>query len=75
MVYINQLYETVEEMRNIYPFKDEDAAIELQPNVCTFGNNLVAVETMDKVTGVRILMQKPIKPKSVSMEDIKCQKR
>ena len=56
---VKQFYDGLDEMRKIYPFKDEETLIGTVPNQMSMIEEL-AIQTVDKDTGIRITMEKNI---------------
>lgn len=57
---VKEFLETLDEMRTVYPFKDEETFMcKIDPR--TFDcNNAISLRTVDEKTGVTIHMSKPV---------------
>lgn len=54
---VKQFYEGLNEMRRIYPFKDEETYMGTE-NPMSMSENRLTIRTEDKETGILIIMEK-----------------
>lgn len=54
---VKQFKDILEEMRNVYPFKDEKTFLSTH-GILSQGNNALEIHTEDEKTGVTIVMSK-----------------
>lgn len=54
---VKQFKDMIEEMRTIYPFKDEETRLSTH-NILTMNHTTLEVSTIDKETGIKIVMAK-----------------
>lgn len=68
MVTVDALYRTLEEMRGIYPFKDEETAFELEINPYLSTSSMVTIQTRDEGTDIHIQLTKDASKKAGGVE-------
>lgn len=58
MVTVDAIYKTLEKMRTIYPFKDEDTVFRMDRSMMRGEDSVVCIATLDEDTNVRIRLEK-----------------
>lgn len=56
---VKQFFDTLEEMRTIYPFKDDKTRLQTR-SMQNLGNNHLSIVTQDEETGIWIEMSKGV---------------
>lgn len=56
---VKQFKDALEEMKAIYPYKDDKTVIQTR-DIRTFGNNHLSIATKDEKTGILVEMSKSI---------------
>ena len=60
MITIKALKNTLEEMKNIYPYKDEKTMFRLGRNPIRCNDSVVEIKTIDEDTGIEVIMAKDV---------------
>lgn len=58
MIAVDALYKTLEEMRCIYPFKDEKTMFRMARNELRCAETVVEIKTVDEETEIEVIMAK-----------------
>ena len=58
MITVEALYNTLEEMKTIYPFEDDKTAFELNESAYMMTNSDVVIQTRDEKTDIHICLTK-----------------
>lgn len=58
MITVEALYKTLDEMKTIYPYKDEKTVFELTKNPYLDTDSVIKIETKDEETGIWVQLAK-----------------
>lgn len=57
---ISDVMKTIEEMRKVYPFENENSMIEITDDIVTREKGVIKIQTIDKESGTVVLLSKKI---------------
>lgn len=55
---VGAVYKTLEEMRGIYPYRDEETSFNVEHDICKCINSVISIRTIDKETGIIVNLSK-----------------
>ena len=57
MITVDAVLKSLEKMRKVYPFKNEDTVFRMDRDICSCGESVVCIATVDEETGVKVRME------------------
>lgn len=61
MVTVDAVMKSLDKMRKVYPFKDDNTAFSMGGNIMHCENTMVSITTVDNETGVQVHLEKDAK--------------